>query len=40
MRPDRPKVNFTFADPNSPREIQKALMLMIVEKLIAEKAGN
>lgn len=40
MKPDRPKVNYTFVDPNTPSEVQKALKTMIVEKLLAVKAGN
>ena len=38
MKQDRPRVKYTFVDPNTPCEVQKVLKIMIVEKLIAEKA--
>ena len=40
MKQDRPRVKYTFVDPNTPREVQKVLKIMIVEKLIAAKAKN
>lgn len=40
MKQDRPKVNYTFVNPNTPREVQEMLKAMIVEKLLAEKTGK
>ena len=40
MKQDRPKVKYTFVDPNTPREVQKVLKRIIVEKLIAENARS
>lgn len=37
MKQDRPKVNYTFVDPNTPREVQKVLKVIIVEKLLTKK---
>ena len=37
MKQSRPKVKFTCVDPNTPREVQKVLKTIIVEKLIAAK---
>ena len=37
MKQDRPKVKYTFVDPNTPGEVQKVLRRMIVEKLLAAK---
>lgn len=35
MKQDRPKVKYTFVDPNTPREVQRVLKIIIVEKLLA-----
>ena len=40
MKPDRPNVKFTVVDPNLPRETQKMLKLMIVEKLTAAEGQH
>ena len=37
MKQARPKVKFTFVDPNTPRDVQKALKTIIVEKLITTR---
>ncbi len=37
MKQDRPKVKYTFVDPNTPREVQKVLKIIIVEKLLTTK---
>ena len=40
MKQVRPKVKYIFVDPNTPREVQKVLKTMIVEKLLAVKVRN
>ena len=37
MKRDRPKVNYTFIDPNTPRKVQKVQKMIIVEKLLTAK---
>lgn len=37
MKQERPKLKYTFVDPNTPREVQRVLKIIIVEKLLAEK---
>ena len=35
MKRHGPDVTFTFVNPNSPREVQKLLKALLVEKLLA-----
>lgn len=38
MKQRTPKVTYTFSDPNTPQQLQKALKTVIVEKLLAAEA--
>lgn len=40
MKQDRPKVKYTFVDPNTSGEVQKVLKIIIVEKLLAAKVWD
>ncbi len=37
MKRERQKVKYTFVDHNTPREVQKVLKIIIVEKLLTTK---
>lgn len=40
MKQDRPRVDYTVVDPNTPCEVRKALQKVIAEKLLDIKSGS
>lgn len=40
MKQKRPKVKYTFVDPNTSQVVQKVLKIMIVEKLLTTEGAR
>ena len=40
MKQKKTKIKYTVIDPNAPRDVQKLLKAMIVEKLLTVKLGG